>query len=152
MRERILTGGSTAVLLMTLAIGVSAQTGDGKADDKTTKSPVGPVTLAGCVERGTNPNEYTIDDGSGGKYRVSGSRIDRYLGQRVEVVGNVDTGRLKIRTGLYPSPNVAGQAGAMDPVKAAIAAQPGGTSSGTGAIDLPAVKVRSVKTLDRGCR
>ena len=125
-----------------------------KADKTTTgkKEPLAPLTLSGCVARGDAPNEYTIDDQSAGKYRVSGGEIKRYVGQHVEVVGTLDTARLKVRGGLYPSPNAAGQAGAMDPVKSAMAAQPGGAAKGTGDVDLPMLKVKSVKSLGGGCR
>lgn len=148
MRKR--TGG-IGVLLIALApvLAAGAQSADKPAESKRAE---GPITLTGCVVPGNGPNEFAIDDAEVGKYKVSGSRISRFLGQRVEVVGNVNTGRLRIRGGLYPSPNAAGQAGAMDPVKAAIAAQPGGTSAGTGAVDLPELKVKSVKTLSGGCR
>lgn len=109
------------------------------------------VTLSGCVERGPTPNEYTIDDDDSGKFRVSGGRISQYVGQRVEVTGNVNNSRLRMRLGLYPSPNAAGQAGAADPVKSAIAAQPGGSAAGTGAVSLPELQVRTVKSVEGGC-
>lgn len=110
------------------------------------------LTLTGCVEQGANPNQFTLTDALNGKFQVSGNRIGRYLGRRVEIAGNPDTRRLKVRLGLYPTPNVAAQAGAIDPVRAAIAAQPGGSGSGTGDVALPALKVKSIKTLDGGCR
>lgn len=148
--------GWMAMIVMAWVAGVAAQQApaDGKAaDDKAAdrKKP-GPLTITGCVERGPGPNDFTVDDATAGKYRVSGSRVERYVGQRVEVVGTIDNKRLRIRGGLYPSPNAAGQAGAMDPVKAAMAGQPGGTAAGTGDIELPALKVRSLKTLGGGCR
>lgn len=136
------------VLAATTATAQQAADGPPASD----KRAPGALTLSGCVERGGTPNEFTIDDATVGKYRVSGSRINRYVGQRVEVVGSLDNARLKIRGGLYPSPNAAGQAGSLDPVKSAMAAQPGGPSSGTGSVDLPAFKVKSVKTLSGGCR
>jgi hypothetical protein len=39
----------------------------------------------------------------------------------------------------------------MDPTQAAMAASPGGPASGTGTVDLPEFRVKSVKTLDGGC-
>lgn len=144
-RHRLHALVATAIALA-LTAGAAAQTNDRE------KRGSDRLTLTGCVERGATPNEYTIDDANEGKFRVSGNRIGRYVGRRVEIIGNRDTGRLKIRGGLYPSPNAAGQAGSMDPVKAAIAAQPGGSSAGTGDVELPAFKVKSVKTLSGGCR
>lgn len=109
-------------------------------------------TLTGCVERGASPKEFTVTDQANGKYVVTGSRIERYLGQRVEIAGTRDTNRLHVKGGLYPTPNVAGQAGAMDPARAAVAAMPGGSGSGTGDVALPTFKVKSVKTLGGGCQ
>jgi hypothetical protein len=52
---------------------------------------------------------------------------------------------------LWPSPNVAGQAGAIDPAQASIARQPGGAASGTGGIELPEFRVVSVRGIDGSC-
>lgn len=122
--------------------------------DPAAKEPPRPartVTLTGCVEQGRTPNTFTLTDAQNGKYEVKGSRIGRYLGKRVEIAGRQDTARLKIRGGLYPSPNAAAQGGSMDPVRAAMEAMPGGPNSGTGDASLPTFNVRSVKTLGGGC-
>jgi hypothetical protein len=118
--------------------------GSGKATPKT-------LTLSGCVARGSTPNQFTITDEQNGKYEVKGSRIGRYLGQRVEIAGSQDNGRLKIRGGLYPNPNAAAQGGSRDPVRTAMDGMPGGPGSGTGDIALPTFNVKSVKTLGGGC-
>jgi len=136
---------SVGVALL-LSAGLSAQSKT--ANDRRPKT----VTLTGCVERGSSPNQFIITDELNGKYEISGSQIGRYLGQRVEIAGSPDTGRLRIKGGLYPNPNVAAQAGAMDPARAAVAAMPGGPGAGTGDVALPSLKVKSVKTLDGGCR
>lgn len=109
------------------------------------------LTLTGCVEQGRAPNQFTLTDQQGGKYEVKGNRIGRYLGQRVEIAGSQDTGRLKIRGGLYPNPNAAAQGGSRDPVRTAMEGMPGGPGSGTGEVALPSFKVKSVKTLGGGC-
>ncbi|MGE3959723.1 MAG: hypothetical protein AB7H96_23625 [Vicinamibacterales bacterium] len=109
------------------------------------------LTLTGCVEKGVKPNSYTIVDDVNGKYEVSGSDIKRYLGQRVQVAGTPGSTRFRIRGGLWPTPNVAAQGGAIDPARAAIAAQPGGGATGTGDINLPTLKVKAVRTLDGAC-
>lgn len=142
----------TVLALLTaglLAVSLSAQT----TQDKAAKPPAAPrtLTLSGCVERSTVPNKYTIIDGDNGKYEVSGSDIKKYLGQRVQVAGTPGSTKFRIRGGLWPTPNVAGQAGAIDPAKAAIAAQPGGGARGTGDIDLPTLKVKAVRTIDGAC-
>jgi hypothetical protein len=108
-------------------------------------------TLTGCVERGALPNQVTIDDPVNGRYEVSGSDIGKYLGRRVRVAGTPGSTRFRIKGGLWPTPNVAAQGGAIDPGRAAVAAQPGGPSSGTGEIDLPTFKVKSIRTLGAAC-
>jgi hypothetical protein len=67
-------------------------------------------------------------------------------------VGGPQGRRLSIRGGLWPSANVAGQAGAIDPAQASIARQPGGAASGAGVIDLPEFRVASVRSIDGSCR
>jgi hypothetical protein len=109
------------------------------------------VSLTGCVERGNTPTQLTIDDPLNGRYEVSGSDIKKYLGRRVQVAGTAGSTRFRIKGGLWPSPNVAAQAGVIDPGRAAVAAQPGGPASGTGTVDLPTFKVKSIRTLDEAC-
>jgi hypothetical protein len=143
------------VLLLATAAVASAQqpTASPSTPDKADKNIPKTVTLSGCVMKGNGqPNQITLDDEQNGKYQLSGNRIGKYLGQRVEIAGSADTSRLKIKGGLWPTPNAAGQAGAIDPVRAAIAAQPGGPSFGTGDADLPSFKVKSIRALDGGCQ
>jgi hypothetical protein len=56
---------------------------------------------------------------------------------------------LTIKGGLLPNPNVAAQAGAMDPARAAMASA--GGAAGPGAVDLPEFKVKSVRPVSGGC-
>jgi hypothetical protein len=143
------------VVLLTAASVAAGQqpTASPSASDKTDKNVPKTVTLSGCVTKGNGqPNQVTLDDEQNGKYQLNGNRIGRYLGRRVEIAGTADTSRLKIKGGLWPTPNAAGQAGAMDPVRAAIASQPGGPSSGTGDADLPSFRLKSIRTLEGGCQ
>ena len=110
------------------------------------------LTLVGCVEKGNTPNQFTLSDDESGKYVVTGARIGRYVGLRVEIAGVSDNPRFKVKGGLWPTANVAGQAGAIDPARAAVAAQPGGPASATGEVDLPKIVVKSVRALDARCR
>jgi len=119
--------------------------------DPAQKTDPGPGVLTGCVAKGNGPREYTVTDEENGTYRVTGSGIDRYVGRRVEIAGRPDTSRLKVVGGLYPTPNVAAQAGSMDPVRAFMAAMPGGPAGATGDVALPTFKVKSVRTLGGGC-
>ena len=127
-------------------------------NDKTEKSDKGDKvstkigSLVGCIEQGSTPNRFTLLDPENGKYQLTGSGLSRYVGQRVQILGTTDTARLRIVGGLLPSPNVAAQAGSIDPVEAAIAAQPGGPASGTGDGSLPRFKVKSVQSVSGGCR
>ena len=116
-----------------------------------------PLTLNGCVARdytdAKNASAYTfVDNADGSRYRLSGQNVSKFSGLLVQVVGVVETKRLKIVGGLYPSPNIAGQAGAIDPGKAAVAAMPGGGSSGTGNVDLPTLKVSRIGLGQGECR
>jgi hypothetical protein len=139
----------TALTLAVCITGVAAQTPPPAA--KKEPAPPRTLTLTGCVEKGTTPNQLTIQDPVNGRYEVSGSDIRKYLGRRVQVAGTPGSTRYRVKGGLWPTPNVAAQAGDIDPAKAAVAAQPGGPSSGTGDVDLPTFKVKSIRTLDKAC-
>ena len=131
-----------------------AQSASGRSDNRSSaaqKTDPGRVVLTGCVAKGNGPREFTITDEANGTYRVTGNGIERYVGRRVEIAGREDTSKLKVVGGLYPTPNVAAQAGSIDPVRAVIAAMPGGSGGATGEVALPTFKVKSVRTLDGGC-
>ncbi len=136
----------------TLAQDATSSSSPQAKTDKTEKDSTKIATLVGCVARGDTPNHFTLSDPQSGKYLLSGSRLGRYVGQRVQLSGTRDSSKLRIVGGLLPSPNVAAQAGAIDPVKAAVAAAPGGPSSGTGDGELPRFRVKSVQTVGGGCR
>jgi hypothetical protein len=109
------------------------------------------ITLSGCVERGeTTPTQYTLVDAEEGTtYRLTGTDVRNYIGKKVQIVGAQPTGRLKIVGGLTPTPNIAAQAGAMDPARAATAAA--GGSAGPGSVTLPEFKVKSVRPVSGSC-
>ena len=106
------------------------------------------ITLSGCVQKSdSSPNQFTLADGAE-IYRLTGMDVRQFFGRRVLVVGGAPR-RLKIAGGLKPSANVAGQAGAMDPARAATAVHDGATVNGTGPeIEL---RVRSIKPIDGSC-
>jgi len=112
------------------------------------------LTLSGCVSRDVaTPGAFTFaDTDTGAKYRVSGVSLRKYNGQRVEIVGQPDDRRVTVRGGLFPSPNLAAQAGAVDPAKAAVANMPGGANSGTGSVQLPAFRVTRVRPVSGSCQ
>ena len=119
--------------------------------------PNQPMTLNGCVTRdytdSKNANAYTfVDNTDGSRYRLKGRSISKYSGMAVQIVGVVDTKKVKVVGGLYPSPNVAAQAGAIDPAKAAVAALPGGPTTGIGNVDLPTLNVTRLSLGSGECR
>jgi hypothetical protein len=108
----------------------------------------GPVTLDGCVEASqTAKNAFTLDQ-DGRTYALKGVDVREFVGKHVAVIGALPK-RFTIVGGLYPSANVAGQAGAIDPTKAAMAAQSGPTSqSSRPTVDFT---VKSVRLLSGTC-
>lgn len=135
-----------------------AQAQPSQPPDKTDKKdPNGPITMNGCVQRdytdAKNANAYTFVNGTdGSRYRLAGKSVSKYSGMSVQVVGVVDTKKLKVTGGLWPSPNVAAQAGAIDPGQAAIAALPGGPTTGVGNVDLPVLNVTRLSLGQGECR
>jgi hypothetical protein len=105
--------------------------------------PNAPVTLNGCVLReASSDTSYTFTDSNGLKYRLTGKSVDKYSGMAVQVVGVVRKD-VKITGGLWPTTNVAAQAGNMDPGKAAVIALGAGTA-GTGRVELPTLRITRV--------
>jgi hypothetical protein len=145
-----------AALVFAGTIGAAAaQTGGPDAaqpPSARSKDPVKPLTLVGCVQASeAGSNQFTLADDKDkiSTYRLSGTSMKKYAGRRVEVVGGMVSSRLKITGGLLPSPNVAAQAGAIDPSQAANAG--GGAGSGTGSGELPEFRVKTVRQLGGPC-
>ena len=93
------------------------------------KKPAKVVSLTGCVQADEAlPEQFVIDDATQGKYRLSGKDVREYLGRRVVIDGGVVVKGVAIKGGLTPNANIAAQAGAMDPSRAAVqaATQPSG--------------------------
>jgi len=110
------------------------------------------ITLTGCVTEGDKtPGQYTLEDKETGvRYRLTGTKVRDFAGQTVLIVGASGSKKLVVRGGLTPSPNVAAQAGAMDPARAAVASQ--GGSAGPGTVELPEFNVKSVRPTGAACR
>lgn len=106
------------------------------------------LTMSGCVVAdSTRSGRFSLfETDQAAQYRLTGADVRDYVGQRVEVSGTAPR-RLRIVGGLYPSPNIAGQAGAIDPQKAAIAA----TEPSTSEKPLPEFRVRSVRVIPGLC-
>jgi hypothetical protein len=129
------------------AAALGGQTGT-STTQKTSKATPATMSLIGCVGTGNATGEaFTLSNDEGTiAYRLSGVNMRRYVGHRVTVFGSSDSARVKIVGGLMPSPNAAAQAGALDPAKAAVAADPFLTSP-AGGQQLPQFRVRSVRGL-----
>jgi hypothetical protein len=118
-----------------------------------TKQSAKPLTLSGCIS--ASPNEtglFTLSDTKQGnrqgtKYKLVGTDVREYVGQHVEVSG-VAPRRMQIVGGLYPSANIAAQAGAIDPNQAAIAAASGPAAGGRPLVEF---RVKSVRAIPGAC-
>jgi hypothetical protein len=115
----------------------SSQASSPSTQTVTPEKPDKPLTLVGCVAADqANADQFTFaDEKAGVTYRLNGTKLQTYNGRRVQIVG-----------GLYPSANVAAQAGAIDPTKAAIAA-----TTETGSAPLPEFHVKQVRQLRGSC-
>lgn len=142
---------SALALLTCVALGgvVAAQSSPTSKPDLSRST----VELIGCVSDDPGASgSFTLDESGGGKYRLTGKSVRKYAGRMVRLIGGPQGKRLSISGGLWPSPNVAAQAGAIDPAEASIARQPGGAASGTGGVNLPEFRVASVRSIDGSCR
>jgi hypothetical protein len=113
-----------------------------------------PLVLSGCIAH-PDGDKFTLNDDKHGLFQLTGKPLDIYIGKRVEINGTSTTSSgLHITTGLYPTPNLAAQAGA-DPVGAFTASMPGGGSRGTGTTSpdsAPMYTVTSVKSVKGVCK
>jgi hypothetical protein len=112
------------------------------------------IEFTGCVSlTPAETGEFTFVDGStGSTYRLSGRGIHKYAGRRVAVVSRKESHGLRIRFGLWPSANVAGRAGDIDPAQASIARQPGGGAGRADAASFPELRVERMRGVDGICR
>jgi hypothetical protein len=121
------------------------------AQDQTktsTPPPTTTVELTGCVALTPSVNGQFgfIDGATGGTYSLSGKGLKKYAGQRVTIVGGPPTKkRLQVRGGLWPSANIAGQQGALDPAQESIERNSGGTTMPGANPELKVVRVRGAE-------
>ncbi len=123
--------------LTTTSAAQSGQASSPSTQAVTPEKPDKPLILIGCVAADqANADQFTFaDEKAGVTYRLNGTKLHEYTGRRVRIVG-----------GLYPSANVAAQAGAIDPTKAAIAA-----TTETGTVQLLEFHVKQVRQLRGVC-
>jgi hypothetical protein len=117
-----------------------------------TKKPPKVIALTGCVERDEKtPDQFTITDPqAGGTYRVSGKDFGEFVGRRIQVDGTVVKG-VAIKGGLQPTPNIAAQAGALDPSRAAVQAATAGTAAKPTA-ETPEFRVKTIHPAGGACQ
>jgi hypothetical protein len=91
------------------------------------------LDLTGCVQgiEGGLDQYVLVEDKDKKTYRLAGKGLRTYVGRQVRVEG-----------GLYPTANVAAQAGAIDPAKAATAAISSGAGPETAQVELRVQRVR----------
>ena len=139
---------------VTLLVGMLGATAGASGQAPSTASratkPSNVIVLSGCVTADPKARKvFTLADAEQAQtFRLTGTDVREFVGQHVEVLGALPK-RFRVAFGLYPSANVAGQAGAIDPVKAAIASQDGSAASSTR--PLAEFKVQSVRVTPGAC-
>ena len=145
-----LTGGLlTAMLVFQPAAATFAQTAKTPAKDAPKQ-----MRLNGCISRDTaTPAQFTfLDTDSGGKYRLTGKGLKKFVGHRVEIVGGPPGKGITFKTGLLPSPNVAAQAGAIDTATAAVTNLPGGAADANIVNTLPELHIIRLRGVEGSCQ
>jgi hypothetical protein len=93
-----------------------------------------------------------LDSDSGGKYRLTGKGLKKFVGHRVEIVDGPPGKGITFKTGLLPSPNIAAQAGAIDTATAAVANLPGGAADANIVNTLPELRVIQMRGSEGACQ
>jgi hypothetical protein len=137
-------------LVVSGAVTTSAQVTDPGAASQELHGTRVVRTLTGCITSDDGGARFTLSDIKRGTFELTGSDVRPYLGQRVQVKG-ASSARLHVTGGLWPTPNVAAQAGAIDPIQAAIAAMPGGTARGTRSEPILEFRVEGIRSVKGGC-
>ena len=109
-----LTGGLlTAMLVFQLAASTFAQDAQDAGEGNT--GAEGDAAERLHHARRPRPGQFNfLESDGGGRYRLTGKNLKKFIGQPVEIVGGPPGKGVTFKTGLWPSPNVAAQAGAMD--------------------------------------
>ena len=138
-----------AVLVLQPLLAASAQTARTQSKESAKE-----IRLNGCISQDKRmPGQFNFQENeSGDRYRLTGKNLKKFVGQRVEIVGGPPGRGITFKTGLWPSPNTAAQAGAMDPAQAAVARMPGGAADAHGASQLPEFHVIRLRGLEGACR
>jgi hypothetical protein len=116
------------------------------------KSSPAAVTMTGCVSSKPDAaGRYTLAEADGlTRYQLTGKRLAKFAGQRVEVVGGAPTGNGVTMRGGLVGPMGGARGVALDPAQESIKRQPGGGGTGIGPT-YPEFRVARVKTVDGAC-
>ena len=152
MRGELTYGLAVLLVVFHTAAGAAAQAPGSSSKPPASESKE--IRLNGCISRDAiRPGQFNfLDNESGFKYRLTGKGLRKFVGQRVEIVGGPPGKGVTFRTGLWPSPNTAAQAGALDPAKAAVANLPGGAADSAGVNPLPEFKVIRLRGVEGACQ
>jgi hypothetical protein len=141
---RTLALGLVVPLLFAFVTSSAAQSSSNKKAPKV-------ITLSGCVARDEkSPQQFVIKDTHEGTYRISGRDFREYLGRSVTVDGGEVVKGFVVKGGLLPNPNIAAQAGSLDPSRAAVQAATAQSTTGPDSA-LPEFKVKKIATVTGEC-
>ena len=149
-----MTGYLTGGLLAAMLVFQPAAPGSAQTAKTPAKEAPKEIRLNGCISRdGVLPGQFNfLDNDSGDRYHLTGKNLKKFVGQRVEIVGGPPGKGITFKTGLWPSPNTAAQAGALDPAQAAVARMPGGAADAPGASPLPEFRVTRLRGVEGACQ
>jgi hypothetical protein len=101
-----------------------------------------PLTIAGCAPtEGTAPAAFKLyDPHRGWMYRLTGERLGSSGHTRVQVVG-----------ALVPTPNIAAQAGSIDPAGVTVSSANRVNLSGSTPFNQPKLHIEKVRAFQGGC-
>jgi len=135
IREACCVVGSL-LLAATTAIGQTQRPSTSAMPQTSPPQPAKSIVVTGCVTADQiTPDQFTVrDTKSGITYRLHDVKIVAYENRRVRIVG-----------GLNPTPNIAAQAGAIDPTQAAMATTGPGITGSSRSLDLGVTSVRPVR-------
>jgi hypothetical protein len=143
--QRALFTSGAAIFVASIAFGQNPPPSPSNQDR------VSSTTLDGCVAAGADRRKtLTLANAASQEtYVLKGLDVRDFVGKHVEIIGLPSSKRFRVVGGLYPSANVAAQAGGIDPVQAAIAGQGGPTAQAS----KPAVEfnVKSVRIMPGAC-
>jgi len=110
------------------------------------------VTMTGCVSaKPETSGRYIFADADGiSRYELRGSKLSKWAGQRVQLVGaRPDGGGVSVAGGLV-GPAAGARGVALDPSQESVKRQPGGGGGGIGP-KFPEFKVSRVKGAEGKC-